>query len=91
MHESACSARFDCVVETQSGRVTLRHSLRDPPCRNAQTDGTGVPLLGADVRSPAEWTRVQHVLPRPVRTLLTVFWSVDTLADNPALTVQPRR
>jgi hypothetical protein len=26
-----------------------------------------------------------------VRTLLTVFWSVDTPADNAALMVQPRR
>jgi hypothetical protein len=26
-----------------------------------------------------------------VRTLLTVFWSVDTPADNTALMVQPRR
>jgi hypothetical protein len=31
------------------------------------------------------------MLPRPVRTLLTVFWPVDTPADNPAFMVQPRR
>jgi hypothetical protein len=31
------------------------------------------------------------MLPRPVRTLLTVFCSVDTTADNPASMVQPRR
>ena len=42
----------------------------------------GVPLLGADVRCPAGWARVQQMLPRPVRTLLTVFWSVDTPANN---------
>jgi hypothetical protein len=42
---------------------------------------------------PASGERLRELISMEliVRTLLTMFWSVDTPADNAALMVQPRR